>query len=105
MDRRITVLVAEDDANDALLLKLAASKAHLDVALDFVQNGREAIHYLSQYFDSGFFDNQLSLVFIELCLHANNHDLARWELERALHWDPKSVELNSFDQVLRQHGH
>lgn len=65
----------------------------------------KAIHYLSQYFDSGFFDNQLSLVFIELCLHSNNYGLARWELERALHWDPKSVELNSFDQVLRQHGH
>ncbi|HZR21287.1 MAG TPA: response regulator [Verrucomicrobiae bacterium] len=42
----INILVAEDDANDVLLLKRAFTKAQVPAALFFVSNGQEAISYL-----------------------------------------------------------
>jgi len=46
-DRRsLIILVAEDDANDVLLLKRSFSKAEIAATLFFVSNGQEAISYL-----------------------------------------------------------
>ena len=42
----VNILIAEDDANDVLLLKRAFSKARIPAALFFVANGQEAITYL-----------------------------------------------------------
>jgi len=41
-----TILVAEDDAEDAFLLKRAFEQSGIRVRLHFVQDGEEAIHYL-----------------------------------------------------------
>ncbi len=46
MGKSVTILVAEDDPSDALLLKRAFGKAGLDGML-FVRDGQEAIDYLS----------------------------------------------------------
>jgi two-component system response regulator len=42
----ITILIAEDDANDVLLLKRAFEKARLRASLFFVPNGEDVIRYL-----------------------------------------------------------
>jgi CheY-like chemotaxis protein len=46
VSRALTVLVAEDDPNDALLLELAFGQAGLKARLHFVSDGKAAIHYL-----------------------------------------------------------
>jgi CheY-like chemotaxis protein len=46
MDYQKTVLLAEDEDNDALLLKLAFEKAMISNPLAIVSNGRDAIEYL-----------------------------------------------------------
>src|SRR5215467_13748396 len=43
---KTTVLVAEDDENDVICLRLAFERAALDGCLMFVRNGEEAIDYL-----------------------------------------------------------
>jgi len=42
----LVILVAEDDANDVLLLKRAFARAAVGARLIFVANGQEAISYL-----------------------------------------------------------
>ena len=42
----MTILVAEDDARDALLLKVALDQAELTVPTHFVRDGMEALNYL-----------------------------------------------------------
>ena len=46
MGRPLTILVAEDDPNDALLLKLAFGQAGVNAWPHFVGDGKEAIDYL-----------------------------------------------------------
>jgi len=46
MSARKTILVADDDSNDAFLLKRAFAKAGITAQLDFVQDGEQAIQYL-----------------------------------------------------------
>ena len=46
MDRALTILVAEDDPNDALLLKLAFDRVWVNAWVHFVSDGQEAIDYL-----------------------------------------------------------
>ena len=46
MGRALTILVAEDDPNDALLLKLAFGQAGVNAWPHFVGDGKEAIDYL-----------------------------------------------------------
>lgn len=46
MGRSLTILVAEDDRNDVLLLKLAFSQAGVNALPHFVSDGKEAIDYL-----------------------------------------------------------
>jgi len=41
-----TFLVAEDNENDVVLLRHALGKTHLDISLNFVRDGQEAIDYL-----------------------------------------------------------
>ena len=64
-----------------------------------------AIEKFMSFFDRGHFDSTLSSAFIELCLHANRIDLARIELERALLWDPKQVDLLNYERALNEHGY
>src|SRR5438552_153739 len=42
----ITILMADDDATDCLMLKVAVEKAHLHNDLRFVENGVELMNYL-----------------------------------------------------------
>jgi CheY-like chemotaxis protein len=42
----MTILVAEDDARDALLLKVALDQAELTVPVNFVSDGVEVMNYL-----------------------------------------------------------
>jgi CheY-like chemotaxis protein len=42
-----TILIAEDDGNDVLLLRRAFERARSLVALQFVDNGEDALAYLS----------------------------------------------------------
>jgi CheY-like chemotaxis protein len=51
---RKNILVAEDNADDAFLLKRAFVQARINVRLDFVQDGEEVIHYLKG--ENGFAD-------------------------------------------------
>jgi CheY-like chemotaxis protein len=44
----LKILVAQADANDSLLLKHAFSKARLKASLHYVQDGQQAVAYLSQ---------------------------------------------------------
>ena len=56
MDRLKTVLVVEDNADDAALLRLAAEKGGGDLSLHFVPGGEQAIAYLKgegQFADRG----------------------------------------------------
>jgi CheY-like chemotaxis protein len=46
MRENAVILVAEDDASDALLLKLAFRRSNITPELRFVQNGEEVIAYL-----------------------------------------------------------
>ena len=47
MPRTETILVAEDDSNDAFFLQRAFKKAGIATSLRFVRDGQEAIDYLS----------------------------------------------------------
>ncbi len=47
MDAHVTVLVAEDDSDDAFFLKRAFFKAGIDAPVHLVRDGQEVIDYLS----------------------------------------------------------
>jgi len=47
MYERSTILVAEDTAEDVLLLRIAFEKAGINASLQVVRDGQEAISYLS----------------------------------------------------------
>ena len=46
MDRNLTILIIEDDPNDALLLQKALAREGIKNPLQFVQDGAQAISYL-----------------------------------------------------------
>src|SRR6266850_1464860 len=46
MARTATILLVEDDANDALLLRKAAHKTLSGIPISLVSNGHEAVEYL-----------------------------------------------------------
>jgi CheY-like chemotaxis protein len=54
MPTKRTILVAEDDPNDAFLLKRCFLRAGITVQIDFVADGQEAIDYLQR--DASSFD-------------------------------------------------
>lgn len=43
---QVSILVADDDAQDTMLVRLAAQRASLGLRLDVVKDGEEAIDYL-----------------------------------------------------------
>jgi CheY-like chemotaxis protein len=47
MREPLTILVAEDDAEDAFLVERAFQKADMDVRIHYVRDGQEAMDYLS----------------------------------------------------------
>lgn len=47
INERFTILIVEDNAEEVLLLKKAFQRVALDIAVQFVTNGEEAIDYLS----------------------------------------------------------
>ena len=47
MIQEATILLVEDDADDALLMRRAFSRARLANPLQIVQDGEEAIEYLA----------------------------------------------------------
>src|SRR5437016_12706095 len=56
MPARKAILVADDSSEDVLILKRALIKAGIDARLMVVQDGQEAVNYLSG--DQGFADRQ-----------------------------------------------
>ena len=47
VNEHFTILIVEDNAEEVLLLKKAFQRAALDISVQFVGNGEEAIDYLS----------------------------------------------------------
>ena len=76
-----TILVAEDDAIDALLLRSAFSKAGLEHTLKFVLDGQEAIDYLQSkppYTDPNEFPAP-DLLLLDLKMpRVDGFDVLRW---------------------------
>jgi CheY-like chemotaxis protein len=48
MDKRITLLIAEDDENDRFLIARAFARAGTDAIIAFVRDGQETIEYLQK---------------------------------------------------------
>lgn len=47
INERFTILIVEDNAEEVILLQKAFKRAALDISVQFVVNGEEAIDYLS----------------------------------------------------------
>lgn len=88
----------EGDASNGTALLLLSQWSIKANKIDF------ALECLMNFFDSGLLDTQLSLAFIELCVHAQRLELARTEIERSLLWEPRQPELLHWDQLLKNHG-
>src|ERR1041385_4413645 len=78
---RKTILVAEDNPEDAFLLKRAFLQAGINVRLDFVQDGEEVIHYLKG--ENGFSDRTAfpfpTLLLLDLKMpRLDGFDVLRW---------------------------
>src|SRR5947208_69006 len=81
MARRATILLVEDDVHDIELLRLGAAKANASFGLIEVQDGAEAIKYLSgegKYSDRQQFPEP-ALVLLDLTMPGmSGFDVLRW---------------------------
>ena len=81
MEHKETILTADDDENDVLLLKMAFTKAGLADQLQRVKDGAEAIHYLQ---GDGIYADRESFPFPSLLLldlkmpYKNGFDVLTW---------------------------
>jgi CheY-like chemotaxis protein len=81
MEKARTVLVAEDDHSDAVLLELAFKKAGMQVDLRFVRDGQEVIDYLSGQgkFQEPAMNSMPVLLLLDLKMpRMNGFDVLRW---------------------------
>src|SRR5262245_19143672 len=79
--KRKTILVAEDNPDDAFLLKRAFAQAGINVRLDFVQDGEQVIHYLKG--ENGYSDRNAhpfpSLLLLDLKMpRLDGFDVLNW---------------------------
>jgi len=73
-----TVLVIEDDEEDIFILRRALSKSPINLNLDIVQNGQDAIDYLVARHDDRTL-TELSLILLDLNLPLmDGHAFLRW---------------------------
>lgn len=81
MNRKLTILVAEDTPADVLLLKRALSKANITNPVQVVETGKEAVEYLtgSRKFANRHAYPVPGLLFTDLSMpYMNGFDLLRW---------------------------
>ncbi len=81
MYRNIKILVADDDQNDAFLLKRAFLRAGINTPMNFVEDGEQAIWYLegrAHFADRRAFPLP-NFVFMDLKMpRLNGFDVLRW---------------------------
>jgi CheY-like chemotaxis protein len=81
VNRHLTILVVEDNPAEALLLKKALASAQITNPVQIVENGQEAIHYLS---GSGKYVDRVQYPFPSVILtdlkmpRVNGFDILRW---------------------------
>ena len=102
MARSPTILLVEDDENDALLVRKAAQKTLVGIPISCVSNGHEAVQYLKG--DGIYADRSKhpfpDIVLLDLKMPVmNGFEVLRWkqgrpELQKAL-W----VALSNFDGI------
>lgn len=101
--KQISILLVEDDSNDILIIKSAIHKIKFNVLLKIIENGEDAIAYLSgdgQYNDRTQFPIP-NLILIDLKLpRKSGHEILEWlgnqkELKRI----PKIVLSSSLRSI------
>lgn len=104
MARKATILLVEDDLHDVELFMLALSKASSIPDVITVQDGREAIRYLSG--EGEFADREKfpmpALVFLDLSLpQVNGFDVLRWIQDQAGKLSLPPIIVLSYSQLER----
>ncbi len=83
MDDQISVLLAEDDELDVLLLRRALKQAGMEYPLHVVRDGQEAIEFLGQ--KRGPLDRLPTLVILDLKMpRRDGIDVLRWMREQPI---------------------
>ena len=79
MSRPLRILVAEDNENDALLLRRAFDRAGVEVPIRFVRDGEEAISYLKRKDPQRYPQTCPTLLLLDLKMPGTNgFDVLQW---------------------------
>lgn len=78
---RTTILLAEDDQNDVMLIRRAFNKSHVVNPIACVENGEEAVAYLSgegRFADRGEFPLPFMLLLDLKLPRLSGHEVLKW---------------------------
>lgn len=82
---RTTILLAEDDQNDVMLIRRAFSKSHVINPIACVENGEEAVAYLSgegQYADRDRYPLPFMMLLDLKLPRLSGHEVLKWLREQ-----------------------